>query len=306
MPIANRTANESDGSTDLAQYIAENSLDPDKTRSLIHVYAEFDRKLYDYFRDATPNTGAVMRSALQDPRNSPTTRVKAASLTWDRENETLAQAEGRIHDGFADLVQRADQRISIINDLFPNAIPRVANAQIMEIGGGVGYIMEALGRHLDHANTDGWRIFDLDIAEHMMAKAKLRLGDDSRFGFIHYDGMNVPSSAQSFDFIYSVAALQHVPKEYVHSLFYEIKRLLKPGAFSVLELLSYNHILHLNSIGHRWKDYVDTQMGKGGDYWLWLYSQEELEMVLRHGVGFGHVSIKAHGTLLYACVGDSI
>lgn len=234
-----------------------------------------------------------------------TTWVKEASLTWDREEETVAEAEGRIHDGFLDLVQRADQRISRINDLFPDVIPSRPNAQILEIGGGVGYIMEAIGRHLDRTLSKGWRVFDLDIAQHMMDKAKTRLGDDPRWGFIHYDGMVVPVADASFDFIYSIAALQHVPKEYVHNLFYEIRRLLKPGAYCVIELCSYRHILHVNSIGHRWKDYVDTQIGKGGDYWLWLYSNEELEMVLKHGVGFKNVSIKTWETMIYACVSDA-
>ncbi len=228
--------------------------------------------------------------------------AREAAQTWNREKETVEDASLRIHDGFTDLVGRANERIAKIVEFFPGAIPVRPDVRAMEIGGGVGYIMEALGRQFDATGVTGWRIIDLDIAEHMMAKAKERLGTNTRWAFCHYDGLTVPFSDHSLDFIYSIAALQHVPKESVHSLFFEIRRLLKPGASCVLEFCGMNHMLHLKSIGHSWRDYVTTQLGGGGDNWLWLWSREELEVTLKHGVGFDNVKVMEWGTLLFVCV----
>jgi ubiquinone/menaquinone biosynthesis C-methylase UbiE len=98
--------------------------------------------------------------------------------------------------------------------------------------------MAAMNEHLSARDASPRRIVGLDIAPNMLAKAKERLGERPPFGFQLYDGLKIPFEDRSFDVIYSVACLQHVPRPYVFNLFFEIRRLLKPRGFAVLHFLS--------------------------------------------------------------------
>jgi SAM-dependent methyltransferase len=231
--------------------------------------------------------------------------VNIAAKTWNKADETLQQAEDRIHDGIPDLVGRANARVKQMFDLFPYAFPQQEPIHAMEIGGGVGYIMEAVGRRLDKQNVRDWLLVDLDIAEHMIAKAMTRLGHDPRYQFLHYNGLTVPAPDGAYDFIYSVAALQHIPKEYVYNLFFETKRLLKPTGYAIFELLSFRHLRHLHAHNETWKTYVDLTINHGDDHWLFFYSPEELEEVLRVGTEIPHVEVVTAGTFIYVCLGKT-
>ena len=83
---------------------------------------------------------------------------------------------------------------------------------------------------------------------------------------MHYDGVHVPPEDGSLDFIYSVASLQHIPKEYVFNLFFEIKRLLSPTGFSLLHLLSFDHISDYHRPGSipTWEELVRNQIKSDG------------------------------------------
>lgn len=169
--------------------------------------------------------------------------LSAAAATWDDPNENIEATNARIHDGVPidKLEDRADSYIQTIFGLFPY-IQLPQQPTCLEIGSGTGYIMEALDRELTRQRKSPLWIGGLDIAKNMLAKAKARLGKKKLFKFFLYDGMSVPLPEESVDFIYSVAALQHVPKPYVYNPFFEMLRIVKQEGFVAIHLLSFKHL----------------------------------------------------------------
>jgi ubiquinone/menaquinone biosynthesis C-methylase UbiE len=119
--------------------------------------------------------------------------------TWEARGETLESVEARIHDGVpaADLRARAVGYLQTLETFFDEARPK-EGARILEIGTGVGYVLEAvLGRYAPS------KVIGLDIAQGMIDLAKQRFErdgvDTSAVEFIHYDGVNVPLPDSSLD-----------------------------------------------------------------------------------------------------------
>jgi SAM-dependent methyltransferase len=216
----------------------------------------------------------------------------AAAATWNDPNETLESVNARIHDGvpLEKLEERADSYIRGIFGHFPYV--RLPNRPVcLEIGSGTGYIMEALNRELLRRLNPPGSITGLDIAENMLARASRRLSGQGPFRFLHYDGVNVPAPGESFDFIYSVAALQHVPKPYVYNLFFEVHRLLRPAGFAAFTLLSFNY-LPTQERFIRWRDEINRQIKLEVGHWHHYYSKDELDNVLKAGTGFPYVDVR--------------
>jgi SAM-dependent methyltransferase len=203
---------------------------------------------------------------------------------------------GWIHDGVIGeerLRERGDWYIRQLFDPYPD-LKLKPNFRALEIGSGVGYIMQALSRYGSSHGVPADRIIGLDIASPMLEKAKTRVGSGPPFEFLHYDGVHVPLEDGSLDFIYSVATLQHIPKEYVFNLFFEIKRLLSSAGFSLFHVMSFDHI----SVHHRpggtpsWEEMVRNQIKSDGrTQWMHFYSEDELHQVLGTGTGFAHVRV---------------
>ncbi len=131
---------------------------------------------------------------------------------------------------------RADAYLDSLNLHFPDAMPHHGSV-VMEVGSGVGYIMEAVHRRFQPGSLIG-----LDVAPYMAANAQRRLNRDKVMmpaHFIIYDGLTIPMKSGSVDFIYSVACLQHIPKAYVYNLFGEMVRVLKAGGFAALHFMSF-------------------------------------------------------------------
>lgn len=227
--------------------------------------------------------------------------LHAAAATWNDRNESLEEVNARIHDGVPldRLEERADTYIRDLFEKFPYVQPP-SGALCLEIGSGTGYIMEALDRELIRRSRPAEAIIGLDIAEHMIAKGKLRLGTAPRFRFLHYDGVSVPMPNASLDLVYSVATLQHVPKPFVYNLFFEIKRLLKPSGFAVLLLLSFKSLSEQEQ--HFWRREVTQQISLQQGHWHHFYSKEEVETVLRIGTGFPLVDLHEPGGGIWVCV----
>jgi ubiquinone/menaquinone biosynthesis C-methylase UbiE len=161
--------------------------------------------------------------------------------------------------------------------------------------------MEALERALAEQSITPQAIIGLDIAEHMLARARQRLGARLPFEFLHYDGVTVPLPDQSLDLIYSVASLQHVPKPYVYNLFFEIKRLLSPTGFAVLHLLSFDQMIRRQNYAP-WHREVARQVRNGPGMWVHFYTQEELNAVLSTGTAFAHVETLRLANGIWTCV----
>jgi ubiquinone/menaquinone biosynthesis C-methylase UbiE len=84
----------------------------------------------------------------------------------------------------------------------------------------------------------------------MLEKAKERMHRDgvgsSAIQFLAYDGIHIPASDDTIDYVYSVACLQHVPKAFVYNLFDEILRILKPSGYAALHFLAFSHLREQN------------------------------------------------------------
>jgi ubiquinone/menaquinone biosynthesis C-methylase UbiE len=217
--------------------------------------------------------------------------LAAAAKVWNDPSESLDSINRRIHDGvpLESLVARAGSYVDQIFGIFPYARPK-DGASFMEIGSGVGYIMEAMDAGSRARGIIPREIVGLDIAEHMIAKAKSRLGNKPRFSFVNYDGIDIPVPDKSFDVIYSVAALQHVPKPYVYNLFFEIYRLLKDDGHAVIHLLGFKVLPRQEQL-LAWRDEVRNQVHQVEAHWHHFYSVEELQFVLPAS-GFKHVDIR--------------
>jgi ectoine hydroxylase-related dioxygenase (phytanoyl-CoA dioxygenase family)/SAM-dependent methyltransferase len=216
--------------------------------------------------------------------------MHAAFQAWDRASEPLETTELRIHDGVpvSELRQRADWYLDTLSHLFPWSTPKDGSI-IMEIGSGLGYVLEAaVKRYIPR------RAIGLDVAPSMIDKAKTRLArdrfDDSRLEFLLYDGITIPLADDGIDYIYSVAALQHVPKVYVYNLFLEIKRILAPGGYCAIHLLSCNNIRE-HSRAVPFAQEIGHQIRSEDTHWHHFYAFDELLTTLADGVEAKQIDI---------------
>lgn len=227
-----------------------------------------------------------------------------AAQTWDAERP-LSETSAVIHDGAVteeQLAARARHYVSkLLLGTFPQAIPP-SGAVILEIGSGLGWIMQAMDDYLHAGGHTAHSIIGLDIAANMIAQAKQRRVWTAPFSFQHYDGMHVPFPDASLDLIYSVAALQHVPRPFVFNLFFEMRRLLKPRGHAVFHLLSTSY-LSTQERFHSWRAEISNQINGSTAHWHHYYTKRELNDVLRV-TGFNYVEIAEQDNALLCCVGS--
>lgn len=227
--------------------------------------------------------------------------LAAAATTWNDPDESLESVNARIHDGVPldRLAERADNYIRAMVGYFPYL--RFPQRPVcLEIGPGPGFVMEALNRELRRrTNPPAW-IGGLDIAENMLAKAKARLEGKGPFRFIHYDGVAIPLPDASVDLVFSVATLPFIPKPYVYNLFFEMRRIVKPGGFVVFQLLSFKHLPEQEAHSP-WREEIRRQITLAEGHWHHFYAREELEAVLRIGTGIPLVDIRESGGTIWAC-----
>lgn len=215
------------------------------------------------------------------------TRRSAAFKTWEA-SESLEEAEIRIHDGAPHemLHTRADAYLDSLERHFPYAMPR-AGSLVLEIGSGVGYIMQAAHRRFQPRSLIG-----LDISPGMAANARRRLSRDGVMipaHFVIYDGLTIPIKSASIDFIYSVACLQHVPKTYVYNLLGEILRVLRAGGSAALHLMSFAAVKIWKEFNFRRE--IAQQLLGIESHWHHFYSTEELSYVLEFAYGAERVEV---------------
>jgi ubiquinone/menaquinone biosynthesis C-methylase UbiE len=215
-----------------------------------------------------------------------------AFAAWNRPDEPFEVTEGRIHDGFADhrsLVNRGFRYIDTLDSLFAYSRPPRGSV-ILEVGSGLGYIMEAAAARFQPRTVIG-----LDVAPAMVANALSRLARDNSaareiMNFLVYDGVSIPLRDESVDYIYSVATLQHIPKPFVYNLFYELLRILKKDGWCNFHLLSVNHIQqHDAEVG--FYNEVRTQLNGINTHWHHFYSFDELFYILSDAVKVRQLNI---------------
>jgi SAM-dependent methyltransferase len=230
----------------------------------------------------------------------------AAAQTWNQER-SIEETSNVIHDGARtddELRARAKGYVSgLLFGSFLQALPE-RDASILEIGSGLGWIMQAMNEYLFERSLAPRSVVGLDIAPNMIEMAKRRLGTTEPFGFLLYDGVNVPVSDSSLDLIYSVAALQHVPRPFVFNLFFEIRRLLKPKGFAVFHFLSTDY-LPKQELHHSWRNEITNQISSANTHWHHFYTAKELCDVLAI-TGFPYVAVRDDESgCLVSCVSNS-
>ena len=221
-----------------------------------------------------------------------------AFKTWDAAEETLEAVEARIHDGVPRerLHQRANGYAKRI--IRTASWLRVSRSDtIVEVGPGVGYIMQAMAEQSGAAAITG-----LDVAPSMIAHAHARLHRDGlspdRFRFQHYDGVHFPWPDEAVDLFYSVAAIQHIPKPYAYNIFLEMHRCLRPRGTAVVHLLGWEFVASgqmdfAQEVGH--------QISGARTHWHHFYDRTELETIVRHVLKASrHRLDQEHGSLWLA------
>jgi SAM-dependent methyltransferase/ectoine hydroxylase-related dioxygenase (phytanoyl-CoA dioxygenase family) len=213
--------------------------------------------------------------------------------TWEGKDESLESVEMRIHDGVPReaLHDRASGYLNAFEIFFPHTKPK-AGSSIMEIGSGTGYIMQAaLQRYAPK------RLIGLDVAAGMIEHARARFARDGirdpAIEFRHYDGYDMPYETGSLDHIYSVAALQHAPRPYCLRAMLEAHRVVRPGGRVWIHLLAYSHFRdHVTPAGFAAELHQQIRGLEG--HWHHYYSVDELDSIVRYGIGASDIEIREH------------
>lgn len=203
--------------------------------------------------------------------------------TWQRE-DPLYVLNIRLHDGVRKdgLWDRAtDRRDTLFQRSFPEAKPQ-PGANILELGSGVGWIMQAVLDDFPQSTITG-----LDISLNCIRMARKRW-QDTRANFVQYDGERFPFADGAFDNIYSISCIQHIDKSAAFLIFEEIFRTLKPGGHATLHVISYKHIPLLK---HSFHEECRIQLQGIEKHWMHFYTQEELEILLGEVIGVQRLKI---------------
>lgn len=206
-----------------------------------------------------------------------------AFKAWDAADESLESIEARIHDGVPRhmlLDRGAGFAVRVLK--MPTWLSVRPDDAVVELGPGVGYVMQAFAEQTGIARVTG-----LDVAPGMIAHAKARMQRDGlpseRFQFVHYDGVDFPWPDDTIDLFFSVAAIQHIPKPYAYNVLLEMQRCLKPGGTAVIQVLSWDLLPRQKLI--TFAEEIRNQITGATKQWHHFYDRQELEAVLAHGLG---------------------
>jgi ubiquinone/menaquinone biosynthesis C-methylase UbiE len=227
--------------------------------------------------------------STDNPELSPTNEASRSdspalgyAVTWLQPDD-LDSLNARLHDGVPvdQLLNRARRYRDTLFSAFPEAAPQ-AGDRMLELGSGVGWIMEAMLERFSPREIIG-----LDISANMVARAQERFSDP-RARFVLYDGRHMPFPDSEFQVLYSVAAMQHIEKHVAFLLFEELHRVLAVGGHAIIHLLSIDHLprsalaYHDECLNH--VDNVPT-------HWHHYYTFDELFLLFSDAIGVTELDI---------------
>jgi SAM-dependent methyltransferase len=109
---------------------------------------------------------------------------------------------------------------------------KLSRHRVLDFGCGVGRLTQALAEHFDQC--DG-----VDIAPSMVAEAEQRNRHGSRCRYYVNDRPDLSLfDTASFDLVYSAHVLQHMETRYSKAFIAEFVRLLRPGGYAMLEVVT--------------------------------------------------------------------
>ncbi len=106
-----------------------------------------------------------------------------------------------------------------------------SGARALDFGCGVGRMVQAIAGDFE-------RVVGIDISETMLTKARELDRTGGRCVFLHNSApdLHVADPQGPFDFVHSVIALQHVPRDLIPAYLTEFVRLLRPGGIISFQL----------------------------------------------------------------------
>jgi ubiquinone/menaquinone biosynthesis C-methylase UbiE len=111
-----------------------------------------------------------------------------------------------------------------------------ANLTILDLGCGDGNSAVFFQKHFDDS-----QYFGLDVSKESIRAARAR--KLSRAEFAHYDGIDIPFAADTFDVILIACVLHHVAHDLHESVLSEVRRVLKPeGRLYIFEHNPFNPV----------------------------------------------------------------
>jgi 2-polyprenyl-3-methyl-5-hydroxy-6-metoxy-1,4-benzoquinol methylase len=107
-------------------------------------------------------------------------------------------------------------------------IKRDRTKRALDFGCGVGRLSQALAEHYD-------RVDGVDLAPSMIKQAAAfnQYGDRVQY---RLTGERLPFGKATFDFVYSMLVLQHMPQVFQHEYIRDFIRVLRPGGLAVFEI----------------------------------------------------------------------
>ncbi|HYY79098.1 MAG TPA: methyltransferase domain-containing protein, partial [Actinomycetes bacterium] len=123
------------------------------------------------------------------------------------------------------------------------------DATVLDIGCGTGRVME----HLAPACR---QVHGVDISERMVAEGRERLAHLGNVHFHHGNGYDLAGFEDgSFEVVYSIVALQHMPRTVAYNYLLESHRVLRPGGvlwLYVPNLLRDDHFAAFHHFSQPW------------------------------------------------------
>jgi SAM-dependent methyltransferase len=101
-----------------------------------------------------------------------------------------------------------------------------ANAELdaLDVGCGIGNYHSRLGEHFK-------TLVGTDVSQASLGLAATR---NERIGYYHYDGQRLPFPERSFDVVFTICVMHHVPPAQWADFASEIKRVLRPGGLALV------------------------------------------------------------------------
>jgi len=154
--------------------------------------------------------------------------------------------------------------------------------KILDLGCGNGRLFEFLkDKNIDYIGVDFSEKL-ISIAKKRFPKAKFEVAD----------AFNLPFSKDTFDKVYSIAVLHHIPSEDFRIIFLEeIRRVLKPGELLILTvwrfhqlkeiylLLKYTVLKLIGKSKLDWKDIFEPWGKKVNRYYHYFSKRELIKLI---------------------------